>query len=78
MNFISKKFNNKMSLYFIQDNNENLKNYYKYTLGIEDPEFLCINLRVLFSKRLSELNILEKFKEFKVKFKQFKGQMSPQ
>ncbi len=62
-----------MSLYFTQDNDDDLKKYYKYTLDNQCAQDISIHLSALFNKRLSELNILEKFKEFKAKFKHYKG-----
>ena len=71
MNFIKNKINNKMSLYFFQDNDEDLKKYYKYTLDKKSAVEINSHLKFLFRNRLSELNILEKFKEFKTKFKNY-------
>lgn len=62
-----------MSLYFTQDNDDELKKYYKFTLESQSAEENNTYLRVLFGDRLSELNILEKFKEFKEKFKHYQG-----
>lgn len=67
-----------MSLYFTQDNDDELKKYYKFTLESQSAEENNTYLRVLFGDRLSELNILEKFKEFKEKFKHYQGKMRQQ
>ena len=73
MNFIKNKFNNKMSFYFFQYNDDELKKYYKYTLDNQSAEKINTHLRVLFEDRLSELNILAKFNEFETKFKHYQG-----
>ena len=73
MNFIKKKINNKMNLYLFQKNDEDLKKYYKYTLDKKSPVEINSHLKFLFRYRLSELNILEKFKEFKTKFKNYQS-----
>ena len=62
-----------MSFYFAQDYDDEIKKYYKYTLGSHNAEEINTNLRVRFGDRLSELNILQKFKEFKEKLNHFKG-----
>ena len=67
-----------MSLYFTQDNDDELKKYYKYTLDSQNVYVISTHLRGLFDKRLSELNILEKFKEFEAKFKHSKGKNKSQ
>ena len=61
-----------MSLYFTQDNDDELKKYYKYTLDSQSAYDISTHLRGLFDMRLSELNILGKFNEFELKFKQSK------
>ena len=54
-----------MSLYFTQENYDDIKKYYKYSLDNQSAREINTHLRVLFLDRLSELNILLKFKEFK-------------
>ena len=56
-----------MSFYFTQDNDDELKRYYKYTINSQSAEEINTYLRVLFGDRLSELNILQKFKELQRK-----------
>ena len=62
-----------MSIYFSQVKDDEIKKYYDFSLDKENAYFININLRALFDKRLHEFNILEKFKEFEEKFKNFKG-----
>ena len=64
-----------MSLYFTQDNDEELKKYYKYTLDSQSAYDISTHLRALFEMRLSELNILGKFDEFELKFKHSKAKI---
>lgn len=42
-------------------------------MDIQNAGEINTYLRVLFEDRLSELNILKKFKEFKSKFKHYQG-----
>ncbi len=56
-----------MNLFFIQDNDDELKKYYKYTLDSQNVYVISTHLRGQFDKRLSELNILGKFNELSQK-----------
>ena len=62
-----------MSLYFSKVNDDEIRKYYEFSLDKDNAYHITTHLRALFIKRLSELNVLEKFKEFKAKFQNFKG-----
>lgn len=62
-----------MSIYFSQVNDDERKKYYEFSLDKESAHHINCNLRALFDKRLNELNIAEKCKEFKGQFKNYKG-----
>lgn len=57
-----------MSIYFSKTNDNDIKKYYKYSLlDTQNPEDINTHFRVLFDKRLKELNILGKINELEVK-----------
>ena len=62
-----------MNNYFSQVNDDERKKYYEFSLDKESAHHINCDLRALFDKRLNELNIVEKCKEFKGKFKNYKG-----
>ena len=62
-----------MSIYFSQANDDELKNYYKYSLDNEDASRMNSLLRVLFGRRLDELKIKELLNELDEKIKHFQG-----
>ena len=62
-----------MSIYFSQPYDEDIKKYYEYSLNNESPIDANCRLQALFTDRVSELKILEKFNEFVKKFNHFEG-----
>lgn len=72
------KIKPKMSLYFSQVNEDDLKKYYEYSLDNKSAEEINTHLRALFSGRISEIKILEKFKELESKLKYFEGKNEPE
>ena len=68
------KINTKMVIYFSQTNDDEIIKYYEYSLNNVNTESISIYLKFQFSKPISELKILEKFKELNAKFKNLEGE----
>ena len=62
-----------MSIYFSQPYDDIIKIYYEYSLKNEIPIDANSRLQALFTDRVKELKILEKFNEFVKKFNHFEG-----
>ena len=56
-----------MSMYFSQPYDEDIKKYYEYSLNNESPIDANSRLQALFTDRVKELKILEKFNHFEGK-----------